>query len=85
MPYLEKIDRIAPEAATVELINCKCMPILLYGLECFSAAKHLRSYISLSRFLMKLLRSTNTMKYILMSLMNVDCSLISCYLAKKLK
>ena len=38
------------------------MPILLYGLECFSVAKHyLRSLdFVVTRFLMKLFRLTNT-------------------------
>ena len=56
-----KIDRTASKEVTVELVNCKYMPILLYGLECFSVAKHdVRSlHFALTRFLMKLFRSTN--------------------------
>ena len=52
-----KIGRIASED---ELIDCKCMPILLYGLECFSVAKHdVRSLdFAVKRFSMKLFRST---------------------------
>ena len=59
MPYSAKIDRIAPEEVIVELLNCKCMPILLYGLECFSVAKHdVRSLdFAVTRFLMKLFTS----------------------------
>ena len=51
-----KTGRIAFEEVTAELINCKCMPILLYGRECFSVAKH---DFAVTRFLMKLFRSTN--------------------------
>ena len=56
-----KIGRIASEEVTVGLINCKCMPILLYGLECFSVAKNgVKSLdFAVTRFLMKLFRSTN--------------------------
>ena len=44
-----------------DTINCKCMPVLLYGLECFSVAKHdIRSLdFAVTRFLIKLFRSTN--------------------------
>ena len=34
------VGRIASQVVTVELINCKCMLISLYGLECFSISKH---------------------------------------------
>jgi len=63
-------------------INCKCMPILLYGLECFSVAKHDLSSLdfTVTRLLMKLFRLSNV---------NVidECRLflISCYLVKRLK
>ena len=45
----------------IQSFNCKCMPILLYGLECFSVAKHdVRSLnFAVTRFLMKLFRSSN--------------------------
>ena len=44
-----------------DTINCKCMPVLLYGLECFSVAKHdIRSLdFAVTRFLINLFRSTN--------------------------
>ena len=56
-----KIGRIASEEVILQLINCKCMSILLYGLECFSVAKHdVRSLdFAVTRFLMKLFRSSN--------------------------
>ena len=50
--YNQKVEKID---------NCKCMPILLYGLECFSFAKHdVRSLdCAVTRVLMKLFRSSN--------------------------
>jgi len=78
-----KISRIASEEIILQLINCKCMPILLYGLECFSVAKHdVRSLdFAVTWFLMKLFRSSN---------INVidECRLFlnfMCYPAKRLK
>jgi len=45
----------------VELINCRRMPVLHYGPECFSIAKHdVRSLdFAVTRFLMKSFRSNN--------------------------
>ena len=34
-----KIRRLASEEVTHQLVQFKCMPIVLYGLECFSVAK----------------------------------------------
>jgi len=76
---IEKIGRIASEEVIPQLINYKCMPVLLYGLECFSVARHdVRSIdFAVTRFIVKLFRSSYNI--------NVDCSLISYYLAKRLK
>ena len=43
------------------LVRSKCMPIVLYGLECFSVAKaDIKSLdFAVTRFLMKLFRTTN--------------------------
>jgi len=45
----------------VELIRSKCIPILIYGLECFALTKsYLKSLdFAVNRFLMKLFRSNN--------------------------
>jgi len=61
LPFFGKIGRIASEEVTLQLINCKCMPILLYGLECFSVTKHDLSSLdfTVTRLLMKLFRSSN--------------------------
>ena len=50
-----------PTFRRFDTINCKCMPVLLYGLECFSVAKHdIRSLdFAVTRFLINLFRSTN--------------------------
>jgi len=37
MPFLEKSVELHRRGNPS--VNCKCMPILLYGLECFSVAK----------------------------------------------
>ena len=34
-----KIGRLASEEVTLELVERKCMPILLYGLECYTLLK----------------------------------------------
>ena len=46
----------------LELIRSKCIPILIYGLECFALTKsYLKSLdFAANRFLMKLFRSNNT-------------------------
>ena len=61
-----KIGRLASEEVTLELVKGKCMPlpILLYGLECYTSSKAdtcIRSlYFVVTRFLMKLFKSINT-------------------------
>jgi len=57
-----KIGRLASEEVTLELVKRKCMPILLYGLECYTLLKaDIRSLdFVVMRFLMKLFKSTNT-------------------------
>ena len=56
-----KVGRIASEEVLLELVKNKCMPILLYGLECFflpkSDVKSLDFVVT--RFLMKLFRTVN--------------------------
>jgi len=51
-----KIGRNAYEEVILELIRSKCIPILIYGLECFALAKSdLKSLdFAVNRFLMKL-------------------------------
>ena len=34
-----KIGRTASEEVTLELLRSKCIPVLIYGLECFSLPK----------------------------------------------
>ena len=56
------IERLASEEVTLELINRKCMPILLYGLEYYPLLKadiRLLDFV-VTRFLMKLFKSMNT-------------------------
>ena len=57
-----KIGRNASEEVILELIRSKCIPILIYGLECFVLTKSdLKSLdFAVNRFLMKLFRSNNT-------------------------
>ena len=54
-----KIGRNASEEVILELIRSKCIPILIYGLECFALTKsNLKSLdFAVNRFLMKLFRS----------------------------
>jgi len=56
-----EIGRTASEEVILELLKSKCLPILLYGLECFSL--HVSDIKSLdftvTRFLMKLFKSSN--------------------------
>jgi len=56
-----KVSRTASEEVTLELLKSKCVPILIYGLECFSLPKSdLKSLdFAVTRFLMKLFRSSN--------------------------
>jgi len=46
----------------LELIRSKCIPILIYGLECFALTKSDFQSLNFAvyRFLMKLFRSNNT-------------------------
>ena len=57
-----KIGRNASEEVILELIRSKCIPILIYGLECFALTKSdLKSLdFAVNRFLMELFRSNNT-------------------------
>jgi len=55
-----KIGRIASEEVILELEKSKCLPILLYGLECFSLNVSDKSLdFTVTRFLMKLFKSSN--------------------------
>jgi len=56
-----KVGRIASEEVVLELVRSKCMPILLYGLECFFLPKSdVKSLdFAVTRFLMKLFRTAN--------------------------
>ena len=56
------IGRNASEEVMLELIRSKCIPILIYRLECFAHTKSdLKSLdFAVNRFLMKLFRSNNT-------------------------
>ena len=52
---------IASEEVTLQLVKSKCLPILLYGLECYSMLKadlHSLDFVVM-RFLMKLFRTAN--------------------------
>ena len=57
-----KIGRNASEEVILKLIRSKCIPILIYGLECFALTKSdLKSLdFAVNRFFMKLLPSNNT-------------------------
>jgi Reverse transcriptase (RNA-dependent DNA polymerase) len=56
-----KIGRSASEEVVLQLVSCKCLPILLYGLEaCFLSVSDIRSLdFAVNRFLMKLFRTVN--------------------------
>ena len=56
-----KIGRAVSEEVVLELVKCKCLPILLYGLECCPLNKtDVKSLdFAVTRFLMKLFRSVN--------------------------
>ena len=51
-----KVGKHASEEVTLQLVKSKCMPMLLYGLECFALLKSdVKSiYFAVTRFLMKL-------------------------------
>jgi len=63
MLFLERLEfgRVASEEVVLELVKCKCLPILLYGLECCPLNKSRPNVTSLdfavTRFLMKLFKS----------------------------
>lgn len=56
-----KVGRLASEEVVLELVRSKCIPILLYGLECCPVnTSELRSLdFTVTRFLMKLFKSSN--------------------------
>jgi len=56
------VSRTASEEVTLELLRTKCIPLLIYGLECFSLPKSdLKSLdFAVTRLLMKLFRTSNT-------------------------
>ena len=56
-----RVGRVAYEEVTRQLVKSKCLPILLYGLECYSLLKadlHSLDFLVM-RFLMKLFRTAN--------------------------
>ena len=59
---LGKVGRHASEEVTLQLVKSKCMPTLLYGLECFVLVKSdiNSNDLAVTRFLMKLFRTSNT-------------------------
>jgi len=59
--HIGEIGRIASKEVTLQLINSECMPVLLYGLECYSVAMHdiISLDFAVARHLMKLFKSTN--------------------------
>jgi len=56
-----KIGRKASEEVILQLVSCKCIPILMYGLEaCFLTVSDIRSLdFAVTRFLMKLFQTVN--------------------------
>ena len=60
--YFLKDWNVASEEVVLELVKCKCLPILLYGLECCplnkSDVQSLDFAVS-TRFLMKLFKSVH--------------------------
>jgi len=56
-----KVGRIASEEVVLHLVKTKCLPILLYGLECYPLNKaDTRSLdFAVTRFLMKMFRTVN--------------------------
>jgi len=61
MPYSGKVGRIASEEVVLQLLNSKCIPVLLYGLEAYPLLKSDLSSADfvIVRFLMKLFNTTN--------------------------
>jgi len=59
--HCQNVTAPSSKDVSLQLINCKCMPILLYGLECFSIAKNdLRPLdFTVTKLLIKLFRSSN--------------------------
>jgi len=57
----QKVGRIASEEVIQHLVKTKCLPILLYGLECYPLNKaNTRSLdFTVTRFLMKMFRTVN--------------------------
>ena len=58
MLFLERLQ-VASEEVVLELVKCKCLPILLYGLECCPLSKSdVKSLdFAVTRFLIKLFKS----------------------------
>jgi len=56
-----KVGRIAPEEVTVHLLETKCIPVLLYGLQACPLTKNQLSSIDfvVNRFFIKLFKSSN--------------------------
>ena len=56
-----KVGRLASEEVTLQLAKSKCLPVLIYGLECFSQRKaDVKSLdFAVVRFLMKLFNYAN--------------------------
>jgi len=56
-----KVGRLASEEVVVELLKCKCLPILLYALEVCNLNKSTMQSLdfTLNRFFMKLFRTSN--------------------------
>ena len=56
-----KVGRIVSEKVILHLVKTKCLPILLYGLECYPLNKaDTRSLdFAVTRFLMKMFRTVN--------------------------
>jgi len=54
-----KVGSVASEEVVLELVKCKCLPILLYGLECCPLSKSdVKSLdFAVTRFLIKLFKS----------------------------
>jgi len=60
-PFLGKIGRFVSEEMLIELVRCKSMLILLYGLECFLLPKSDVNSLDFAvrRLLMKLFKTVN--------------------------
>jgi hypothetical protein len=59
--FFGKIGRLASEEVILQLIQSKCIPVLIYGLEVFSLnSSDLKSLdFTVNRFFMKLFRTSN--------------------------